>query len=114
VGLNALIQHKGGKTGLICTAGHEDSIEIRLGHKEDGYRYDPEYPAAVMLVPRYLRKGVRERVISNGSMGKFTNARSRSATTRTTRRRWRRLKTRFTSATRNSTPTPSHTTRWKW
>jgi N-methylhydantoinase A len=68
VGLNALIQHKGGKTGLICTAGHEDSIEIRLGHKEDGYRYDPEYPAAVMLVPRYLRKGVRERVISNGSV----------------------------------------------
>ena len=68
VGLNALIQHKGGKTGLICTAGHEDSIEIRLGHKEDGYRYDPEYPAAVMLVPRYLRKGVRERVISNGTI----------------------------------------------
>jgi N-methylhydantoinase A len=68
VGLNALIQHKGGKTGLICSAGHEDSIEIRLGHKEDGYRYDPEYPAAVMLVPRYLRKGVRERVISDGSI----------------------------------------------
>ncbi len=66
VGLNALIQHKGGKTGLICTAGHEDSLEIRLGHKEDGYRYDPEYPAAIMLVPRYLRRGVRERVISNG------------------------------------------------
>ncbi|SDR41695.1 N-methylhydantoinase A [Rhizobiales bacterium GAS113] len=68
VGLNALIQHQGGRTGLICTAGHEDSIEIRLGHKEDGYRYDPEYPAAVMLVPRYLRKGVRERVISDGSI----------------------------------------------
>jgi N-methylhydantoinase A len=68
VGLNALIQHKGAKTGLICTAGHEDSLEIRLGHKEDGYRYDPEYPAAVMLVPRYLRKGVRERVISDGSV----------------------------------------------
>jgi N-methylhydantoinase A len=68
VGLNALIQHKGGKTGLICTAGHEDSLEIRLGHKEDGFRYDPEYPAAVMLVPRYRRKGVRERVISDGSV----------------------------------------------
>ena len=68
VGLNALIQHKGGKTGLISTAGHEDSIEIRLGHKEDGYRYDPEYPPAVMLVPRYLRRGVRERVLSNGSI----------------------------------------------
>ncbi len=68
VGLNALITHKGGKTGLICTAGHEDSIEIRNGHKEDGFRYDPEYPAATMLVPRYLRKGVRERVISDGSI----------------------------------------------
>ncbi|MGE3830809.1 MAG: hydantoinase/oxoprolinase family protein [Parvibaculaceae bacterium] len=68
VGLNALIQHKGGKAGLICTAGHEDSIEIRNGHKEDGYRYDPEYPAATMLIPRYLRRGVRERVISDGSI----------------------------------------------
>jgi N-methylhydantoinase A len=68
VGLNAVITHRGGKAGLICTAGHEDSIEIRNGHKEDGYRYDPEYPAAVMLVPRYLRKGVRERVLSDGSV----------------------------------------------
>ena len=68
VGLNALITHRGGKTGLICTAGHEDSIEIRNGHKEDGFRYDPEYPAATMLVPRYLRKAVRERVISDGSV----------------------------------------------
>ncbi|WP_426037831.1 hydantoinase/oxoprolinase family protein [Cypionkella sp. TWP1-2-1b2] len=68
VGLNALIQHKGAKTGLICTAGHEDSLEIRLGHKEDGYRYDPDYPPATMLVPRYLRRGVRERILSNGEI----------------------------------------------
>ena len=68
VGLNSLIQHKGAKTGLIATKGHEDSIEIRLGHKEDGYRYDPEYPPATMLVPRYLRRGVSERVISTGAV----------------------------------------------
>lgn len=68
VGLNALIQHKGAKTGLICTKGHEDSVEIRLGHKEDGYRYDADYPPAKMLVPRYLRRGVAERVISDGSV----------------------------------------------
>lgn len=68
VGLNALIQLKGAKTGLICTAGHEDSLEIRLGHKEDGYRYDPDYPPATMLVPRYLRRGVRERILSNGEI----------------------------------------------
>ena len=68
VGLNALIQHKGARVGLICTAGHEDSLEIRLGHKEDGYRYDPLYPPAKMLVPRYLRRGVRERIVSNGAV----------------------------------------------
>ena len=68
VGLNALIQHKGARTGLIATSGHEDSIEIRLGHKEDGYRYDPEYPPARMLAPRHLRRGIRERVISTGAV----------------------------------------------
>ncbi|WP_349357997.1 hydantoinase/oxoprolinase family protein [Stappia sp.] len=68
VGLNALITHTGAKTGLIATEGHQDSLEIRLGHKEDGYRYDPDYPPATMLVPRHLRKGIRERVISDGSV----------------------------------------------
>ena len=68
VGLNALIQHKGSPVGLICTEGHEDSIEIRLGHKEDGYRYDPDYPPAVMLSPRFLRKGISERILSNGKV----------------------------------------------
>ncbi|MFP4273719.1 MAG: hydantoinase/oxoprolinase family protein [Paracoccaceae bacterium] len=68
VGLNALITHTGAKTGLIATRGHEDSLEIRLGHKEDGYRYDPDYPPATMLVPRYLRRGVTERVLSDGSV----------------------------------------------
>ncbi len=68
VALNALIQHKGTPTGLICTRGHEDSLEIRLGHKEDGHRYDADYPPARMLVPRYLRRGVTERVISTGAI----------------------------------------------
>ena len=68
VALNALIQHKGVKTGLICTAGHEDSLEIRLGHKEEGYRYDSEYPAARILVDRHLRRPVRERVLADGSI----------------------------------------------
>lgn len=66
VGLNALIQLKGARVGLLCTRGHEDSLEIRLGHKEDGHRYDAEYPPAPMLVPRYLRCPIDERVLSNG------------------------------------------------
>jgi N-methylhydantoinase A len=68
VALNALIQFKGAKVGLLATAGHEDSLEIRLGHKEEGHRYDARYPAARNLVPRYLRVGVRERVIADGSV----------------------------------------------
>lgn len=68
VGVNALIEHKGVKTGLLCTAGHEDSLEIRLGHKEDGHRYDADFPQATMLVPRALRFPVRERVLSTGEV----------------------------------------------
>ena len=45
VALNALIQLRGAKVGLFCTRGHEDSLEIRNGHKEDGHRYDFGYPA---------------------------------------------------------------------
>jgi len=68
VGVNALIENKGAKTGLFCTQGHEDSLEIRLGHKEDGHRYDVDFPQAVMLVPRALRFPVRERVVSTGEV----------------------------------------------
>ena len=68
VALNALIEMKGVKTGMLCTAGHEDSIEIRLGHKEEGYRYDPNYPSAPMIAPRELRFAVRERVLADGSV----------------------------------------------
>lgn len=68
VALNALIEKKGVKVGLICTDGHEDSIEIRLGHKEDGHRYDAQYPPAYMLVPRHLRKPVRERILADGTI----------------------------------------------
>ncbi len=50
VALNALIQMTGVKVGLLCTKGHEDSIEIRLGHKEEGHRYDASYPPAPQLL----------------------------------------------------------------
>jgi N-methylhydantoinase A len=68
VALNAVIQLKGARTGLFCTRGHEDSLEIRQGHKEDGHRYDFLYQPAEMLVPRRLRVPVSERVTSDGSI----------------------------------------------
>jgi N-methylhydantoinase A len=66
VALNALLQLAGARVGLFCTRGHEDSLEIRNGHKEDGHRYDFRYAAAPMLVPRHLRVPVTERVLSDG------------------------------------------------
>ena len=66
VALNTLIQHKGARVGLICTRGHEDTLEIRLAHKEDGHRYDFLFPPATMLVPRHLRMPVDERVMADG------------------------------------------------
>ena len=66
VALNTLIQRNGAKTAMLVTEGHEDSIEIRLGHKEDGHRWDFRYPAAKPLVPAERRLGVRERVLADG------------------------------------------------
>ena len=68
VGVNAVIEKTGARTGLLCTRGHEDSLEIRLGHKEDGHRYDADFPQAEMLVPRARRMSVEERVVSTGEV----------------------------------------------
>lgn len=66
VALNALIERTGVKVGLLCTEGHEDSLEIRLGHKEEGHRYDAHYPPAHMLAPRHLRRPVGGRILGDG------------------------------------------------
>ena len=66
VALNALIQLRGAKTGLICTEGFRDTLEIRLGYRD--VRYDFRYPPPPILVPRHLRLPVRERVDKNGQI----------------------------------------------
>ena len=68
VALNTLLQRNGARTGLLATAGHEDSLELRLGHKEDGHRWDFHYPPATMIVPARRRLGVRERLIAGGKV----------------------------------------------
>ena len=68
VALNTLIQRNGARTGLLVTEGHEDSLELRLGHKEDGHRWDFRYPPAEMIVPAQRRLGVRERIIAGGKV----------------------------------------------
>ena len=68
VATNALLTRRGGRTGLLVTKGHEDSLEIREGHREDGHRYDWTYPPAQPLVPRSLRLPIDERIIYDGSV----------------------------------------------
>ncbi len=66
VATNSLVERKGARVGLITTEGFRDLLEMREGMKEDRYnlRMKPMEP----LVPRYLRLGVPERVLFNGSV----------------------------------------------
>src|SRR5579872_5145631 len=64
VATNALLEHKGARTGLLTTEGHRDVVEMREGLKDD--RYNLRLPPPEQLVPRHLRLGVRERLRSDG------------------------------------------------
>lgn len=66
VGTNALIQHRGVKTGLVTTEGFRDLIEIGRQKRPD--LYDLQADKAPPLVTRDLRFGVPERVRHDGSV----------------------------------------------
>ena len=66
VGTNALIQHRGVRTGLITTEGFRDLIEIGRQKRPD--LYDLQADKAPPLVTRDLRFGVAERVRHDGSV----------------------------------------------
>jgi N-methylhydantoinase A len=68
IGTNAIVEGKGAKVGLITTAGFEDVLEIRrvARPKEAAFDFNADNPPP--LVPRYLRKGVRERINSKGAV----------------------------------------------
>jgi len=68
IGTNAIVEGKGGRVGLITTAGFEDVLEIRrvARPKEAAFDFNADNPPP--LVPRYLRKGVRERINSKGAV----------------------------------------------
>ncbi len=66
VATNALIQHRGAKTGLITTDGFRDLLEI--GRQKRPELYDLQADKAPVLVPRDLRLEVPERVRHDGSV----------------------------------------------
>ena len=90
---NAVIERKGARTALLCTAGFRDVLELRRYVRVTTYELfaDPPEP----LVPRALRLPVHERIRADGSVlravepqeiaaiadafGKRASSRSRSA-----------------------------------
>lgn len=62
--INAIIERKGSKTGLITTRGFRDVLELGREIRYDAYDIFAEYPQP--LVPRRLRKEVDERIASDG------------------------------------------------
>jgi N-methylhydantoinase A len=66
VATNALIQHRGAKTGLITTDGFRDLLEI--GRQKRPELYDLQADKPPVLVPRDLRLEVPERVRHDGSV----------------------------------------------
>lgn len=64
VALNALIERKGAKVGLVTTAGFRDVLEIRRG--ERGSITDLHWRPSPLLVPRVRRREARERISAGG------------------------------------------------
>ena len=61
---NTIIERKGAKVGLITTKGFRDSLEMGKEIRYD--LYDLHLEAPPTLVPRYLRRGVSERIGPDG------------------------------------------------
>lgn len=63
---NALIQRRGVRAALLVTEGFRDALEIGTEHRFDLYDLDIEKPRPI--VPRHLRRPIRERMLANGSV----------------------------------------------
>lgn len=61
---NSLIQHRGALVGLLTTAGFRDILEMRTEQRYAIYDLFLQYPPP--LSPRYLRRGIGERVDRDG------------------------------------------------
>jgi N-methylhydantoinase A len=68
VASNAILEHKGARTGLITTQGFRDVLEIRTLRMPR--MYDMGWTKPPPLVERHLRQTVNERVNADGSLEK--------------------------------------------
>jgi N-methylhydantoinase A len=78
VTINAVLERKGARTGLITTQGFRDVYEIGRGNRPEGYNLFFKRP--VPLVPRDLRFEVDERLYATGEVFKPLDEESAKAT----------------------------------
>ncbi len=66
IATNALLERTGARVGLLTTDGFEDVLEIGRLARSDIYDLNVEAETPTFLAPRYLRRGVGERIGSDG------------------------------------------------
>ncbi|KQU89577.1 5-oxoprolinase [Mesorhizobium sp. Root102] len=66
IATNTLLEKKGAKVGLLVTEGFRDSLEIRRSIRENVWDHRKPFPE--VLVPRYLRLPVTERIEHDGTV----------------------------------------------
>jgi N-methylhydantoinase A len=69
--INTILTRTGAKVGFLCTRGHRDLLDIGRAFREEGHLYDASWlrpHVARPIVPRHLRRTVRERTLADGSI----------------------------------------------
>src|SRR5215813_12554622 len=66
VATNSMLEYKGAKTALLTTLGFRDSLEMRRCHRKG--QWDFFTPQPPIIVPRYLRRGIKERTLWDGTI----------------------------------------------
>jgi N-methylhydantoinase A len=66
VATNTMLQYNGAKTALLTTRGFRDSLEMRRCHRNG--QWDFFAPQPPIIVPRYLRRGIKERTLWDGTI----------------------------------------------
>jgi N-methylhydantoinase A len=65
IATNTVLEGTGARVGMLVTDGFRDALEIRRGRRDNPWDHRTAYPP--VLVPRYLRRPVSERIDRHGS-----------------------------------------------
>jgi N-methylhydantoinase A len=68
LGLNALLEQNGARTGIVTTEGFRDVFEIGRYNLPESEMYNIHYQKPDLLVPRRRRLGVKERIDDTGDV----------------------------------------------